>query len=251
MQVYHGSEVEAFAKVFYLPQAGQQPADHARIEACLQPARDRFRDLDEDDQTAFRDRLSAYVNLYAFLSQIIPYGDAELERLSSFGRLLLPSLLPAREEPIQLGDEVSLEYYRLERVYSGAILLDDSETYVVGPSAVGTGNPEDEKAPLSEIIERLNERFGTEFTDEDRLFFEQVRERALRDEDVRKIAVANPFDKFSLGIRERLGKLMIERMGENDALVTRYLSDPEFQEVAFAVLAREIFQAVEETSQAW
>ena len=247
MQVYHGSEVEAFAKVFYLPQARQQPADHSRIEACLQPARDRFQGLDEDDQTAFRDRLSAFVNLYAFLSQIIPYGDSELERLSSFGRLLLPSLLPAPEEPIKLGDEVSLEYYRLERVSSGAILLEEPETYVVSPSAVGTGNPEDEKAPLSEIIERLNERFGTEFTDEDRLFFEQVRKRALRDEDVRKIAVANPFDKFSLGIRERLGQLMVERMGENDALVTRYLSDPEFQEVAFAVLAREIFQAVEET----
>ena len=248
MQVYHGSEVEAFVKVFYLPHARQQPGDHARIEACLQPARDRFQGLDEDDQTAFRDRLSAFVNLYAFLSQIIPYGDAELERLSSFGRLLLPSLLPARAEAIDLGDEVNLEFYRLERVSSGAILLKDPEPYVVSPSAVGTGNPEDEKAPLSEIIERLNERFGTEFTDEDRLFFEQVRERALRDKDVRKIAVANPFDKFSLGIRERLGQLMVERMGENDALVTRYLSDPEFQEVAFAVLAREIFQAVEETN---
>ena len=249
MQVYHGNEVEAFAKVFYLPQARQQPGDHARIKGYLQPARDRFRDLDEDDQTAFRDRLTAFVNLYAFLSQIIPYGDSELERLSSFGRLLLPSLLPAREERIQLGDEVSLEYYRLERVSSGAILLEESETYVASPSAVGTGNPEDAKAPLSEIIERLNERFGTEFTDEDGLFFEQVRERALRDEDVRKIAVANPFDKFSLGIRERLGQLMIERMGENDALVTRYLSDADFQEVAFAVLAREIFQKVGEAGQ--
>ena len=249
MQVYYGSEVEAFAQVFYLPPARQQPGDHARIDACLQPARDRFQGLDEDDQTAFRDRLSAFVNLYAFLSQIIPYGDSELERLSSFGRLLLPSLLPSREEPIHLRDEVSLEYYRLERVSSGAILHEAPEPYVVSPSAVGTGNPEDEKAPLSEIIERLNDRFGTEFTDEDRLFFEQVRERALRDEDVRKIAVANPFDKFSLGIRERLGKLMVERMGENDALVTRYLSDPEFQEVAFAVLAREIFQAAGEASQ--
>ena len=51
MQVYHWSEVEAFAKVFYLPPARQQPGDHARIEACLQPARDRFQNLEEDDQT--------------------------------------------------------------------------------------------------------------------------------------------------------------------------------------------------------
>ena len=46
---------------------------------------------------------------------------------------------------------------------------------MVSPTAVGTDNPEEEKAPLSEIIEQLNERFGTDFTDEDRLFFEQVR----------------------------------------------------------------------------
>ena len=104
MQVYYESEVEAFAKVFYLPPARQQPGDRARIEAWLQPARGRFQGLDEDGQTAFRDRLSAFVNLYAFLSQIIPYGDSELERLSSFGRLLLPSLLPACEEAIHLGD---------------------------------------------------------------------------------------------------------------------------------------------------
>ncbi len=245
MQVYHASEVEAFAKVFYLPPARRQPGDHARLEECLQPARDRFQGLDEDDQTAFRDRLSAFGNLYAFLSQIIPYGDSELERLASFGRLLLPSLQPDREGPIDLGDDVSLEYYRLERVSSGTIFREEPEAYVVSPTAVGTGNPEEEKAPLSEIIERLNERFSTDFTDEDRLFFEQIKERALRDEDVRQIAVANPLDKFSLGIRERVKQLMVERTSENDALVSRYLSDTEFQEIAFAVLAREIFQAVE------
>ena len=245
MQVYHASEVEAFAKVFYVPLSRQQPGDHARIEECLQPARDRFHVLDEDGQNEFRDRLSAFVNLYSFLSQIIPYGDSELERLASFGRLLLPSLQPARDGPVDLGDDVTLEYYRLEHVQTHAAFFEDQEVYVTSPSAVGTGSPEEEKAPLSEIIERLNERFGTNFTDEDRLFFEQVKERALRDEDVRQIAVANPFDKFSLGIRDRVKKLMVERTGENDALVTRYLSDAEFQEIAFAVLAREIFQAVE------
>ncbi|MCY4390664.1 MAG: type I restriction endonuclease [Chloroflexi bacterium] len=245
LQVYHVSEVETFARVFYVPLSRQQPGDHARIEECLQPARDRFHTLDEDGQNEFRDRLSAFVNLYSFLSQIIPYGDSELERLASFGRLLLPSLQPARDGPVDLGDDVTLEYYRLEHVQTYAAFFEDQEVYVTSPRAVGTGSPEEEKAPLSEIIDQLNERFGTNFTDEDRLFFEQVKERALRDEDVRQIAVANPFDKFSLGIRERVGQMMVERMGENDALVTRYLSDTDFQEIAFAVLAREIFQAVE------
>ena len=141
---------------------------------------------------------------------------------------------------------MELAYYRLQRVSSGAISLGEegSEEFVVSPTEVGTGNPEEDLAPLSEIIKRLNERFGTEFTDEDRFFFEQVKERAVRNEHIRQTARANTLDKFSLGIRPEIGKLMMERMGENDALVTKYLGDADFQNIAFEVLAREIFKAV-------
>ena len=75
---------------------------------------------------------------------------------------------------------MELAYYRLQRVSSGAISLgEEDQEFVVSPTEVGTGNPEEDLAPLSEIIKRLNERFGTEFTDEDRFFFEQVKERGL------------------------------------------------------------------------
>ena len=60
------------------------------------------------------------------------------------------------------------------------------------------------------------------------------------------MAQANTYDKFALGFRPQLGKLMVERMGENDAIVTRFLDDAEFQEIASEVLAREIFAAVGE-----
>jgi len=46
---------------------------------------------------------------------------------------------------------------------------------VKSPTAVGTGASKDEEKPLSEIIHALNERFGTDFTEEDRLFFEQIK----------------------------------------------------------------------------
>ena len=248
MQVYHHAEVEAFAEVFYQPLAKRRPDDHARMEVQLQPARDRFSALDEEEQTAFRDRLGAFVNLYAFLSQIIPYADADLERLSSFGRALLPHLRVGSDgATVHLGDDVELEYYRLQRVSSGVIEVSETEpAYVTSPTEVGTGDPEEDTAPLSEIIERLNDRFGTDFTDEDRLFLEQVKERAVRDEDVRRMALANTYDKFALGFRPQLGKLMVERMGENDAIVTRFLDDAEFQQTASEVLAREVYEAVGE-----
>ncbi len=246
MQVYHHAEVEAFAEVFYLPVAKRRPDDHARMEAQLQPAVGRFADLGEEDQTAFRDRLGAFVNLYAFLSQIIPYGDADLERLSSFGRALLPHLHVGSDSvAVRLDDDVELEYYRLQRVSQGEIVVaEEPAAYVTSPAETGTGDPEEDAAPLSEIIARLNERFGTDFTDEDRLFFEQVRERAVRDEDVRRMALANTYEKFALGFRPRLGRLMVERMGENDAIVTRYLDDAEFQQLASEALAHGVYEAV-------
>jgi type I restriction enzyme R subunit len=39
---------------------------------------------------------------------------------------------------------------------------------------------------------------------------------------------------------------MIERMGENDKIVTRYMSDNDFQGSAFPILAREIFETIRE-----
>jgi hypothetical protein len=58
------------------------------------------------------------------------------------------------------------------------------------------------------------------------------------------LALANPLDKFELGIRKLIEDFMMDRMGENDKIVTRYMADRDFQASAFPILAREIFDAV-------
>jgi type I restriction enzyme R subunit len=246
-QVYHWSEVEAFAKIFYRAHAHQKASDHAAMQQKLQPAVDRFKAMsDEEKRVEFREKLNGYVRVYAFISQIVPYADPEMEMLYSYGHFLVPHLPIEREPAIKLTDEVGLQYYRLERVSSGAIRLHEGEAFGVrSPTDVGTGKAKDEKAPLSEIISVLNDRFGTEFTEEDRLFFEQIKERAIRNDQIIKTAHANPqLEKFQLGIRKLIEEMMIQRMGENDKIVTRYMDDPEFQNSAFPILAREIFEAL-------
>ena len=246
-QIYYWSEVEAFAQVFYKPTERQGAADHAHMQRHLQPAVDRFKAIeDEERRQAFRDQLAGYVRVYAFLSQIIPYADPDLEMLYSYGRFLLPHLPLDRDATVvQIGEEVALQYYRVERVFSGAIEVKESEAqYIKSPTDVGTGRAKDEHAPLSEIIDRLNERFGTQFTEEDRLFFQQIMEKACNSEQIVQTALANPIDKFELGIRKLIEDMMIERMAENDQIVTRYMADKEFQASAFPILAREIFDAV-------
>ena len=249
MQVYHWSEVEAFAMIFYKPLRQHNVHDHARMEKHLQPAVDRFRAIeDEDQRQMFRDKLRSYVNLYAFLSQIMPWTDPGLEKLYSFGRFLLPHLPTGRDDGvIRPEDDVALRYYRLERVSAGTIDLETGDVVEVkSPTDVGTGKPKDEEVPLSSIIDVLNERFGTEFTEEDRLFFEQIKEKACSDERVVQTAQANPLDKFELGIRALIESFMIQRMSENDQIVSRYMDDQQFQNTVFPLLAKDIFETIKD-----
>jgi type I restriction enzyme, R subunit len=251
-QIYFWSEVQAFAQVFYKPLERQGSGDHAHMQRHLQPAVDRFKAIaDIPTRQAFREKLAGYVRVYSFLSQIVPYADPELEMLYSYGRFLLPHLPRDRDDTvIKVGDEVALEYYRMERVYAGPIDLRAGEAqYVVSPTNVGTGMTKEEKAPLSAIIEVLNERFGTQFTEEDRLFFQQIKERAAHHKKVIETALANPLDKFELGIRKLIEDLMVERMAENDKIVTRYMADKDFQGIAYGILAKEIFEAVHSTKE--
>ena len=244
MQVYHHDEVERFAQVYFQPFDKLQKGDHAMLMVELQPAVGRFRELDDDEQARFRDRLGAFVRLYAFISQIIPYADGELERLAAFARRLLPSLRDDMVEQLRLEDDVELEYYRLQHVSTGAIDLDDDGPTVRSPTEVGTGRTEEDEAPLSEIIANLNDRFGTAFNESDRLFFEQIQEDGVNDENISQTATANPFEKFELAVRQELPKLMIGRMADNDEIVKRCLNDPAFQEIVFAGLAKGIYETV-------
>ena len=133
----------------------------------------------------------------------------------------------------------------MERVFSGAITVKEGEAaWVKSPTEVGSGKAKDEAIPLSEIIQVLNERFGTEFKEEDRLFFQQIKERAINNNQVIQTALANPLDKFELGVRKLIEEFMVERMGENDKIVTRYMADNDFQGAAFPILAKEIFEAI-------
>jgi type I restriction enzyme, R subunit len=138
------------------------------MQRHLQPAVDRFKAIaDEEQRTEFREKLSGYVQVYAFLSQIIPYADPELEMLHSYGRFLLPHLPKDRDgEVIRVGDDVTLQYGEAQ--------------YVRSPTEVGTGKAQDEKLPLSQIIQVLNDRFGTQFTDEDRLSSSRSKRKPAR-----------------------------------------------------------------------
>ncbi len=110
-----------------------------------------------------------------------------------------------------------------------------------GPTDVGSRKAKDEDVALSEIIDVLNERFGTEFQRADQLYFEQVIEGAKQDHEVVERALANPLDNFEHAMQRKVEGLMLDRMDQNQEIVNRYLNDPEFKAVAFPAIVKRIY----------
>ena len=245
--IYLDEEVQHFCEIYFKPKERQSVSDHKAMNAALDPAVDRFRALLDSDEAAaelWRGKLIAFRNLYAFLSQIIPYQDSDLERLYTFLRHLSSKLPRRRNGPsYQFDDEVRLEYYRLQKIAEGSIDLKQGQAKPLdGPNEVGSGALRDEHLALSRLIDLLNERFGTDFNQADQFFFDQIAQIAVDDERLQQAARVNPADKFSLVFGNLLETLMLERMDQNEAIVARFMNDPEFQRAVAARLATEAYE---------
>lgn len=241
-------DVTAFAKVWYRARREHSANDHRLMNAALDVVVQRFLDRQEEDREKFRTQLTAYRNLYAFLSQIIPYQDSDLERLYAFVRNLLTKLPPPGDgQAFVLDDEVALQFFRMQQMTEGSIDLSGGEAYPLkGPTDVGTAGVKDEEVTLSSLIDRLNERFGTDFNEADQLFFDQIRVSAENDESIAEVALANNFENFSSFLDRNLDDLFIARMEGNEDIFSRVMEDTEFRSAAHEHLAREIFRRVRE-----
>ena len=156
--------------------------------------------------------------------------------------------LPGDGAKFTLDDDVALKFFRLQQVSDGTIDLSQGEADPLkGPTDVGTGAQTDKDVPLSTLVDQLNERFGTDFTEADQLFFDQVRATAERDEKIVEAAMANSLGNFSDFFGRVLDDLFIQRMEGNDEIFRRVMSDKQFRLLAQDHLAREGFERIHQS----
>ena len=248
--IFSPGDIKAFAEIWYRRKRDHSATDHRLMNAVLDAVVERFLDKEEAEQDEFRGQLTAYRNLYAFLSQIIPYQDSELEKLYAFVRNLIAKLPPPGDgKAFALDDEVALRFFRLQQMTEGSIDLSDGEADPLkGPTDIGTARAPEEQVALSSLIDKLNERFGTAFTEADQLFFDQIRATAEEDEKIVEAARANNLANFSSYLDRMLDELFIDRMEGNEEIFSRVMTDKEFRSAAHEHLAREIFRRVRESA---
>lgn len=198
---------------------------HGRLHAALGPALDRFTALEEDEQDRFRDALGRFVRIYSFLSQIVSFGDSDLERDYLFGKALQAFIKADPGETVDLSGAVELTHLRHEKQFEGSVALTAEEGEAVTIYS-GTGRSTDpEPEPLSVIIDRLNAMHGTDWTDADRLVFDAALEDMVNDQDVQVTATNNSPENFGVVFPDLFQKALLGRVDRNEKVVFKYLDD--------------------------
>ena len=244
--IFTQADIIDFAKVWYRGKRRHSASDNNKMNAILDVVVQRFQGHKEEEREVFRSQLKTYRNLYAFLSQIIPYQDSELEKLYTFVRKLLAMLPPPGDgQAFVLDDEVALRFFRLQQMSEGSIRLAEGKADPLkGPTDMGTARTKEEEVTLSSLIDRLNERFGTDFSKADQLFFDQIQASAENDEHVAEAARVNNFADFAASLNRKLDDLFIARMEGNEDILKRVMGDADFRSAVHEYLAQEIFQRV-------
>ena len=221
---------EEVAKVAALLIADENRNNHARLHAALAPAVDRFNALEDEEQEAFRDALGRFVRIYSFLSQVVSFTDAGLERDYRFCRALASFVKRPTGDTLDLGSEVELTHLQLEQTFEGSVSL-GTEQGVVTTIYSGTGRAhEPEASPLSHIIERLNERFGLKLTEADRLHLDGIAQDLVEDETVQRQAAANSKANFEVQFPQHFQTAVVERLAGAEAFSFQLLDDKDLSE---------------------
>ncbi len=249
-QIYWETEINEFANVYFNPDTKlNNPKQQKYLYSFTDPAVDRFKEIKEEEkQDEFKKGLRTWTNLYAFLAQIMPFVDPEFEKFYAYAKLL-QTRLPKRElsESLHLDDEVALEYYRLQKIKEGSIDLLKGETgELSGTIEAGLKRAKDEEALLSEIINVLNDRFGTEFEEADRLFFESIEAELMEDETLQKQAKVNKIDTFKYAFEDLFITKLIDRMDMNQEIFEKILEDKVFGDLVKELMMKKVYKKMNE-----
>jgi type I restriction enzyme R subunit len=241
--VYYPSEVEGFATAFFDPKRKQ-----ASLHTHLKPAVDRFRALEEEDAEQFRKDLGSFLRLYDFLSQIIAYGDADLEKLYVFGKSLAPQIAEHDDGSsiLELDSDVRLTHYRLQKLGQQTLDLATGDIVKLQPiSEAGSGKPvEDEQKKLAEIVQTMNDLFSGDLSEADLVgYATTIRGKLLENETLAVQAANNTEEQFAMGdFREILTDIVIEGQENHNKIADQLLKDDRIFAAMQGMLAKMVWQ---------
>tara|TARA_R110002074_G_scaffold402322_1_gene606920 strand:- start:3887 stop:7003 length:3117 start_codon:yes stop_codon:yes gene_type:complete len=216
---YDQNEVDRVVKVLMNPKS-----TNGDLAASLEPVADRLLKLYKSSQERYKDAkaredekaekaaldemnvlqlfkgdMATYVRVYTFLSQMFDYGNTDLEKRALFFKPLGRLLDFGRErEGIDLS-QVELTHHHLVNKGKKTLPLSGDADKLQPMTETGGGSlNEKEKALLREIIQKVNDLFTGELTDDDRLVYvNSLKSKLLASDTLVQQATNNTKTQFS------------------------------------------------------
>ena len=241
--VYFQTEVDGFAEAFFDPKRKQ-----AGLHAHLKPAADRFNELEEEAAEQFRKDLGTFIRMYDFLSQIVPYEDADLEKLYVFGKNLMPRISEhSTSSLLELDSDVRLTHYRLQKIGEQALDLASGDVVMLKPAGeVGTGTAiDDEKKKLAEIVGKMNDLFSGNLSESDLVgYVTTIKGKLMEHEGLAEQARNNTEEQFGLGdFKNVMTDIVIEGQEAHNNIAGQLLKDERIFAAMQGMLAQMVYQA--------
>ena len=222
--------VEKFVDIFY-----KRDIPLEQLQGVLDFTVNDWKKLEEEGREEFRSNVQSFIRLYGYITQIISFKDIGLEKLYIFLRFLNKKL--PKKDIDKLTDVVSsvdLESFRIEKETEGSIEI-EPDPYVT-PIGVTSGGStsEEEKDFLSIIIEVLNENYGGNLSDDDKVNLNRIFTDMVNDEEMRVVHKSQntdtnkrykfdkKFDQFLLGLVDRDTKFYNKVMKEG---INKFIKD--------------------------
>lgn len=228
-QIYSEAHVEKLVDLYL------NGAERDRLDPILDACAAIYKDLDTEDQIKFKSAAKAFCRTYGFLGAILPYGNADWERLSIFLNLLLPKLPSPRDDDFSEGilDAIDLDSYRLEAQECMSIKLEDADSEVPPVPAGKTGhivNPEMDL--LSIILNDFNDMFGNiNWNDADNVRRQilEIPDMVAKDERYQNAMKNSDEQNARMESERALQQVIFAIMADNMELFKQFQDNPSFK----------------------
>ena len=228
VQIYTSDQVDQLVQRWL---AGE---DRDKLDPTLDSCVELYLQLDEDGQVEFKGNAKAFTRLYAFLSQVLPYGNPSWEKLSIFLNFLIPKLPAPKEDDLSAGilETVDMDSYRAEKQATQSIALEDADAEIEPVQTGGGGHvAEPELEPLSQIVATFNQMWGGEFTSPEQVAkaIEGIPEGVAADPAYKNAMANSDAQNARVEHDAALQKLITSMVRTHTELYKQFAENPDFK----------------------
>lgn len=234
--LYTNADVNRFCAVFYDPKR-----DDGNLHPILDCVVIKFNSIGEDElKEDFRSKIQSYIRMYGYLSQIINFTDIELEKTFVFLKYLNKKLPKRQTDRFDITNTIDLDSLRIQKIHEHVEELVREDTTLKPPEFASTSAQEPEYDLLSEIINQVNNTYGVNLTEEDRIDLSRLSKRLIEDPEVQKYMNGNNTEDNKRNFfKQHFEGMMIDYINERFDFYKKMDDNPSMKNLIFQMMYKD------------